>query len=169
MKTTRLLLIVLASIACWCCGPAGAQPDREGSKVDAGADSVDARKSRAAVRLTVDRFFSGIARGEIDSAYKELTKNSKLADKVDEIKALKEKTRQAAEMFGEIVGSELVEEENVGMHLTRMTYISFGKNYPLRWRFYFYRPDETWRLIDIRVDDSLLRMFGDQPEEGSGQ
>jgi hypothetical protein len=43
--------------------------------------------------------------------------------------------------------------------------LSLGKEFPLRWRFYFYKPQDSWRLIDLRVDDKLVAMF-DESEDG---
>jgi hypothetical protein len=47
----------------------------------------------------------------------------------------------------------------------RATFVSQGKVFPLRWRFYFYKPENAWRLIDMRVDDKLTGLF-DEAEEG---
>ena len=63
-----------------------------------------------------------------------------------------------------VIGYELVESKNVGVRLLRRTYVSVGKEFPLRWRFYFYKPDLAWRLIDLRVDDRLPGIF-DEPDE----
>ena len=56
-------------------------------------------------------------------------------------------------------------KRNVGTRLVSYTMLSLGKEFPLRWRFYFYKPQETWKLIDLRVDDRLAAMF-DETEEG---
>jgi hypothetical protein len=109
-------------------------------------------------------FFGSLQRVEVDQAYSVLTKGSKIADKPEELKQLKSKTQEAIEVFGSILGYDLVEARSVGNRLVRATYASHGKVYPLRWRFYFYKPDETWRLIDMRVDDKLSGMF-DEPED----
>ncbi len=77
---------------------------------------------------------------------------------------LKAKTREAIEVFGSIVGCDFVESHSVGTRLVRATYISQGTVFPLRWRFYFYKPMDVWRLIDMRVDDKLTGLF-DEPEE----
>ena len=41
----------------------------------------------------------------------------------------------------------MIDLKNVSGHLLRATYISLGKDYPLRWRFYFYNGGDAWRLI----------------------
>ena len=35
--------------------------------------------------------------------------------------------------------------------------VQFGL--PLRWRFYFYKAQGTWKLVDLRVDDGLVELF----------
>ncbi len=116
------------------------------------------------VSKTIDTFFAALQKNQIAQAYEDLTKGTKIAESPKDIVTLKSKTQQAIEMFGDIQGAERTGVQNVGSHLLRTTYVSLGKNFPLRWRFYFYRSAETWRLIDIRVDDRLMDMF-DEPEK----
>ena len=95
-----------------------------------------------------------------------MTKGSKIIEKPEDLRVLKQKTREAIDVFGAIQGYELVETKPVGTRLLRRTYLSLGAEYPLRWRFYFYLADNRWRLIDLRVDDRLAGMF-DEPRETS--
>ena len=94
-------------------------------------------------------------------------KGSRIAERPEELKTLKTKTREAIDVFGPLLNYELVETRNVGTHLLRRTYLSLNKEFPLRWRFYFYQSGELWRLIDLRVDDKLTGIF-DESEEGKG-
>jgi hypothetical protein len=110
------------------------------------------------------RFFGLLLKGQVDPAYDGLTKGSKIAERAEESKALRLKTQEALKVFGAVVGFEQVESKAVGPHLLRLTYLTVGKEFPLRWRLYFYRPDSFWRLVDIRVDDRLSGLFG-EPEE----
>jgi hypothetical protein len=110
------------------------------------------------------RFFGLLLKGQVEAAYDGLTKGSKIAERAEESKALRLKTQEALKVFGAVVGFEQVESKSVGPHLLRLTYLTVGKEFPLRWRLYFYRPDSFWRLVDIRVDDRLSGLFG-EPEE----
>ena len=112
----------------------------------------------------VSDFFALIAKGQIDEAYANLTKGSKTIEKPEDLRVLKEKTREAVKVFGAITGHELVESKPIGTRLLRRTYLSLGAEFPLRWRFYFYNSSDRWRLIDLRVDDRLAGMF-DEPKE----
>jgi hypothetical protein len=110
-------------------------------------------------------FFALLAKSRVDEAYTNLTRGSKIAEHADEMRALKDKTSKAITMFGTIDGFDLVETKSVGTHLMRRTYLSLGKDFPLRWRFYFYRSDDRWRLVDLRVDDRLTGIFEETVEE----
>jgi len=109
-------------------------------------------------------FFGSLREGKVDDGYATLTKDSKIAEKPEDLKQLKAKTHEAIEVFGAITGFDFVESRAIGQRLVRATYISQGKVFPLRWRFYFYKPENSWRLIDMRVDDKLTGLF-DEPEE----
>ncbi|HSI14045.1 MAG TPA: hypothetical protein VK961_18500 [Chthoniobacter sp.] len=113
----------------------------------------------------VATFFASLREGKVDEGYATLTKDSKIAEKPDELKQLKAKTREAIEVFGAISGYDFVESRAIGQRLVRATYVSHGKVFPLRWRFYFYKPENAWRLIDMRVDDKLTGLF-DEAEDG---
>jgi hypothetical protein len=113
---------------------------------------------------TVTRFFAALQRKEVDAAYDQLTKGTKIAERAEDVKMLKSKTKDAISVFGVISGFELVTKKSVTERLTSYTYISLGKEFPLRWRFYFYKPQDSWKLIDLRVDDRLASIF-EEPEE----
>jgi hypothetical protein len=142
-------------------GPAQSGPDgRSGvtQRVPEGNPLLD-----GPAKMVAD-FFASLRDGKIEEGYAALTKDSKIAEKPEEVKTLKAKTREAIEVFGNISGFDFVESRSIGMRLVRATYVSQGKVFPLRWRFYFYKPENSWRLIDMRVDDKLTGIF-DEVEE----
>ena len=109
-------------------------------------------------------FFTMLQKGQIDEAYANLTKGSKIGERPEELQTLKSKTTEAIQVFGAILGYELLETKAVGTNLMRRTYLSLGTDFPLRWRFYFYRTGGQWKLVDLRVDDRLAGMFDEQEE-----
>lgn len=113
----------------------------------------------------IARFFSYLQRKEVDQAYDQLTRGTKIAERAEDVKTLKAKTKEAINVFGPILGYDSVVKKSVGTRLVSYTGLSLGKEFPLRWRFYFYKPQDAWKLIDLRVDDRLAAMF-DEPEEG---
>jgi hypothetical protein len=115
---------------------------------------------------TIARFFGYLQRKEVDLAYDQLTRGTKIADRKEDVKMLKSKTTDALAVFGAMTGYDAVAKKAVGERLMSYTFISLGKEFPLRWRFYFYKPQDAWKLIDLRVDDRLSAMF-DEPEPAS--
>lgn len=116
------------------------------------------------VRTTLNDFFQALASQQVDAGYDKLVEGSKIAEKKTEVSALKSKTKEAIRLFGEIRGYELVSVDSVGTRLITVSCLSLGADFPLRWRFYFYRPVADWKLVDIRVDDRLGEMFGERSQ-----
>ncbi|MEA3213176.1 MAG: hypothetical protein QOE70_6233 [Chthoniobacter sp.] len=112
----------------------------------------------------VHSFFQLVGMGEIDGAYTSLMKGSKIAERPEELRSLKLKTQKAVELFGVVHGYDLVDNKPVGERLMRATYVSLGHDFPLRWRFYFYKSQGEWKLIDLRVDDNLPGIFDELGE-----
>ncbi len=113
------------------------------------------------VLAKVDVFFALLSRGRIDQAYDSLVSGTVIEAKPADVEVLKKKTREAQALFGKITGHDIADVKPVGDRLIRVTSLSFGENYPLRWRFYFYQSKGEWRLIDIRVDDRLMDLFNE--------
>ena len=113
----------------------------------------------------VNRFFGYLQRKDVDTAYDQLTRATKIAERAEDVKTLKAKTKEAINVFGAMGGYEVVSTKAVGERLVRYTVVSLGKEFPLRWRFYFYKPADAWKLIDMRVDDRLAAMFDEADEE----
>jgi hypothetical protein len=113
----------------------------------------------------VRAFFSMLGKGDIDGAYSGLMKGSKIGERPEEVRTLKNKTREAIDLFGTIHGYDLVDLKPVGERLMRATYLSLGHELPLRWRFYLYKAEAEWKLIDLRVDDKLTGIFDESAED----
>ena len=43
--------------------------------------------------------------------------------------------------------------------MTRVTCLALAKQIPIRWRFYFYKASDTWKLVDIGINDRLVDLF----------
>jgi hypothetical protein len=107
----------------------------------------------------MDMFFLALKAEQIDTAYDALVKGSIIAERREDVLGLKERTRQALDNYGPITGYEVVDEKTVGTSLLRRTCISLNADLPLRWRFYFYKSQGAWKLVDLRVDDGLVELF----------
>jgi hypothetical protein len=129
------------------------------------AESETAPAETDSPEKIIARFFSYLQRKEVDQAYDQLTRGTKIAERAEDVRTLKSKTKEAITVFGPILGFDSVVTKKVGTRLVSYTLLSLGKEFPLRWRFYFYKPQDAWRLIDLRVDDRLAAMF-DETDEG---
>lgn len=107
----------------------------------------------------MDLFYLALKAGQVDAAYDALVKDTIIAERKEDVTGLKERTKQAIDSYGPIAGYEVVDEKVVGSMLLRRTCISLNADLPLRWRFYFYRSEGAWRLVDMRVDDALVELF----------
>lgn len=113
----------------------------------------------------IGRFFAQLQKREVDAAYDQLTRGTKIAERAEDVRTLKTKTKEAISVFGPMLGYDSIVTKKVGTRLVSYTLLSLGKEFPLRWRFYFYKPMDSWKLIDIRVDDRLAAMF-DETDDG---
>ena len=109
----------------------------------------------------MEAFFFALRGGKVDDAYDELVKGTIIADRREDVTALKTRTKQALDSYGPVGGFEPVETIEIGTCLRRHTCISLNQDLPLRWKFYFYRNAGGWRLVDLRVDDGLAELFDD--------
>lgn len=107
------------------------------------------------------RFFEALKADKLDEAYEGLAKNTLIAAKAENLEQLKKRTRDAMDNFGPVKGYEVVETLEIGNSLFRQTCISLNEDLPLRWRFYFYRADSKWKIVDLRVDDGIVELFDD--------
>ncbi|QSR85880.1 hypothetical protein MacB4_10080 [Methylacidimicrobium sp. B4] len=107
------------------------------------------------LRALVERFFKDLIAGEIQKAFQDLLVTSRLSSRHENVSVLMDKTAQAFTYYGKATGFEPYDTRAVGGRLYVVTYLLDLDLQPLRWRFVYYRPEEAWKLIDIRVDDAL--------------
>jgi hypothetical protein len=107
----------------------------------------------------MDAFFLALKAGRVDAAYDALVKDSIIADRREDVAGLKKRTQEALDNYGPVSGYETLDEKIVGTSLLRRTCISLNSDLPLRWRFYFYKSEGAWKLVDLRVDDGLVELF----------
>ena len=162
MKLLSLLSIV--ALPLFAQAPVPAKPAVP-AKPDAAAEVEHPAQAGELPEKIVNRFFGYLQRKDVDTAYDQLTRATKIAERSDDVKTLKAKTKEAISVFGAIGGYEVVSTKMVGERLLRYTIVSLGKEFPLRWRFYFYKPADAWKLIDMRVDDRLAAMFDETDED----
>lgn len=111
--------------------------------------------------VLLQRFFESLKADKLDAAYEGLAKDTLVASKAENLEQLKKRTRDALDNFGPVKGYEIVDTLEIGNALFRQTCISLNEDLPLRWRFYFYRAEGKWKLVDLRVDDGIVELFDD--------
>lgn len=109
--------------------------------------------------VVISTFFLGLKAGQVDAAYDALIRNTIISERKENVSALKESTNKALDSYGPVTGYEVIDSLQVGSSLVRQTCISLNQDLPLRWRFYFYRSEGSWKLVDMRVDDGLVELF----------
>lgn len=141
---------------------ASAQTGSPEGQIPKVTESVEATAVAPDAKKQVDEFFRLLTEGRVDTAYEQLVKGTKLAELPKDLAGMKDQTRKAIQAYGDINGYDLTDQKTVGTRLVRLTCLSLNKRFPIRWRFYFYKQSDTWKLIDIRVNDRLGEMF-DEP------
>lgn len=169
----RILSVLLLATAATVLAEEAKQPERGGRMVfppgalrpiEAGsptpAPAPGPRKLETPAEA-IELFFLALKAGQVDAGYDALVRQTIIAERQNDVIALKERTKQAIDNYGPISGFEVVDEKTVGESLMRRTCISLNADLPLRWRFYFYKSGGAWRLVDLRVDDALVELFED--------
>ena len=107
----------------------------------------------------LNAFFMLLTTGNVANAYDDLVRGTLLADRPDVLNELKKSTVDAIEKFGPVRGFDEISTIKAGERLIRKTCLSYNTDTPLRWRFYFYKADKEWKLIDLRIDDALAQLI----------
>lgn len=61
--------------------------------------------------------------------------------------------------FGKTIGAEFVAIEEVGDSLMLIMYMQKFEKHVMRWKFYFYKPNNSWVLNTFNTDDKIQLMF----------
>lgn len=114
----------------------------------------------------VGQFFQAVALTTPQAAYQELLAGSPLLKQTEALAALVEQTGKLKDRCGEYRGLERLSAKHLGTDLVVMVYLYKCENYPVLWRFVFYRtparaetpPGNTpWLVISVRFDTELDR------------
>jgi len=141
--------------------PSAPQPAETGTGSTPADTNPAHLKSDKSLGDTLDLFFSALKRNEIEKAFDRLPKSRMIAEDLEYVIRLKKDTKRAIDLFGAIQGYEIIQIQPAGTRLLRFIAVSFGKEMPLRWRLTFYRSENEWKLVDLRIDDGLTYLFDD--------
>jgi len=105
-------------------------------------------------------FFTTLIKGDISGSYEFLFRGSSIPiDKPQAVVLLKQQTQNALSLYGKILGYEFIKEEKFGSAIVRRLYVLKSEKGPIIWEFHFYKPKESWFLINVAFNDeyNLLR------------
>jgi hypothetical protein len=104
----------------------------------------------------IDKFFKGLAAGNYADTYETFLTGSLMGTQKEKMSVFISKTEEAFGIFGKLHDYEIFDNYSVGSNVIVLTYLSRHDVQPLRWRFIYYRPDKTWRVINMGFDVTLL-------------
>ena len=103
-----------------------------------------------------EAFFSMLKTGKISEAYDQLFVGSPVpAQKPQALEMIKRQTASALPLFGKIVGVEKIRDERIGESIVRLVYVLKLDRSPTVWEFYFYKPKNSWFLVNVNFNDEF--------------
>lgn len=108
------------------------------------------------IAAAIDKFFKGLHAGDYANSYEVFLAGTRLGEKKPQMSAFISKTQVAFGIYGALNDYEIYDNYAIGSNTLILTYLSRHSVQPLVWRFIYYRPDKTWGLINLGIDDGLL-------------
>jgi hypothetical protein len=120
-------------------------------------------KSKDDIRNFTQSVMAQVAKGKMQEGLKLMKPYLIIPESEFNVMAEQLKMQEPAmkQRFGNTIGVEFVKEEEVGNSLLRIIYIQKFEKHIMRWRFYFYKPRDSWVLNTFFSDDKLQLMFID--------
>lgn len=119
---------------------------------------VDATETPPPVdpQKATEAFLDELASGRIEAAYDALLAGSYIElERPEVVEAVKRHTDSVLPRMGEIIGHELIDEEDFGDSVKRLVYLLKSSKHPTVWVFHYYRPTDRWSLISVNFGDQL--------------
>lgn len=108
-----------------------------------------------------DRFLTLMVEEDIEKAFNIVEEQWPFA--IAEIQRLESSTIKQLDSvkgrYGNILGYELVKEEKIKDTFVKYTYVMKYEKHIIRWKFIFYKPDDSWILNSFNFDDSINELF----------
>lgn len=136
MYKLRHLLIFVVAIACTAASPASLS----GSYDD-----------------LVAKFFDLVNEGKPEAAVDMIYKTNPYSEKItDAIQNLKSSLTSTNAVMGSYRGSTLIIRKELGERLVYLYYVVAYDRGPLKFEFFFYRPNDKWVLQSLQYSDKVL-------------
>jgi hypothetical protein len=101
-----------------------------------------------------ENFLQEIIAGNSEKAFSELFSIASGFGE-ESMKLVKTRTAELPAYYGELTGIEKVREEQYGQSVIRQVYLLKQEQHPTGWEFFFYKPENEWKLINIIFNDQL--------------
>lgn len=153
MRLQQRWLLAVAGVALWLAMLRGGAAQLGNEPL--GSDRVAARAADFLTQVSVDNVGSGL-----DG----LLARSPLARDAGRVEKLREGIVRTLARHGSFQRIERLKLERVGQSLVRCTYLYHCSDYPLVWRFTFYRPGDDplgdWMVIGLAFDVDYDKLPG---------
>ena len=107
-------------------------------------------------RAKAENFLALLQKGNIGTAYDQLFKGSSIAvDRPQVVIQLMQQTQAGLASYGQVLGYEIVHEEQLGSSVARLVYFLKSERAPTTWEFYFYKPKSNWFLVNVTFNDQF--------------
>jgi hypothetical protein len=122
----------------------------------------------AEIAKSIDLFFTTLkgdpaaasnAQDFYEKAYDTFLDGTLLGEQKEKMSIFVSKTQEAFGLYGPLKDYEIFDNYSIGSNVLVLTYLTRHSLQPLRWRFIYYRPDKSWKLINMGFDDVLLDML----------
>ena len=122
----------------------------------------------AEIAHAIDAFFKTLhgdptapanAQDFYERAYDTFLNGTMLGTQKEKISYFISKTQEAFGIYGPLKDAEIFDNYSVGSNVLVLTYLSRQTVQPLIWRFIYYRPDKTWKLINLGFGDNLYDLL----------
>jgi hypothetical protein len=94
-----------------------------------------------------------------ERAYDTFLNSTMLGSQKEKVSYFVSKTQEAFGIYGPLKDAEVFDNYSVGSNVLVLTYLSRQTVQPLIWRFIYYRPDKTWKLINLGFGDNLYDLL----------
>jgi len=106
------------------------------------------------VQLKIEKFFVTIQSARSADAFKEILTGSAIENSGPNVDAFSQRVDKAIQDYGAMRYYEVFDVRPLSSTITMLTYFAYLETEPLRWQFFF-ETGATWKLVNLRVDDSL--------------
>lgn len=110
---------------------------------------------QATTREITDRFFTLYAKDPAQAIDYAFSTNQWMDRKIDEVANLKNTLKNLVDLCGDYYGYEMLSEKTAGQHIKLVTFIVKYAREPIRFTFFFYKPNDKWQLNNFSYDENI--------------